>query len=233
MCTVTFAPRKTGYALAMNRDEQLTRPVAKPPARKILKGGLAIYPTEPGGGTWISVNGRGICLTLINWYAIPARVRENPLTRGGVIKAARSADGRKYVDDVLSKLPLSRMNPFRLIGFFPGAKQITEWQWNLRQLVSKNHEWVLSQWVSSGLDEPTAQRVRTATFREAQTEPGVGTLPWLRQLHRSHLPAIGPFSTCMHRPDAKTVSYTEVLVASRHATMHYQAGAPCEHGELV
>jgi hypothetical protein len=232
MCTVTFAPNKKGYALAMNRDELLTRVTAKPPARKMIKGCLVIAPSEPGGGTWISVNGRGICLTLINWYAIAAHVRDHSLSRGEVIKAARTADSRKFVDDVLDKLPLQRINPFRLIGFFPGTKKITEWQWNLRQLVSKNHQWDLRQWVSSGFDEATAQRVRATTFREAQQQSDASSLAWLRRLHRSHLPAVGPFSICMHRTDAATLSYTEVVVALSQATMSYQSGAPCEGGKI-
>jgi hypothetical protein len=46
---------------------------------------------------------------------------------------------------------------------------------------------------------------------------------------RFHVPETGPFSTCMHRADAATVSYTEVVVSSRQAMMRHHAGAPCEN----
>jgi len=37
-----------------------------------------------------------------------------------------------------------------------------------------------------------------------------------------------PFSTCMHRADASTVSYTEISFSPREAVMRYHAGAPCQ-----
>jgi hypothetical protein len=50
----------------------------------------------------------------------------------------------------------------------------------------------------------------------------------LRALHRSHLPAKDAFAICMHRTDAQTVSYTEVMVESGRAVLRYAPGAPCE-----
>ena len=38
MCTVTFIARKSGYALAMNRDEKLTRVPGLPPSKKTING---------------------------------------------------------------------------------------------------------------------------------------------------------------------------------------------------
>ena len=91
-----------------------------------------------------------------------------------------------------------------------------------------NHFWESQQWISSGFDESTAQRVRSKTFQRAEKQHSVGSLDWLRRLHRSHSPQASPFSTCMHRADAATVSYTEVTVSSRQATMRYHAGTPCQ-----
>jgi hypothetical protein len=52
-------------------------------------------------------------------------------------------------------------------------------------------------------------------------------MDWLRRLHRSHAPEIGPYATCMHRDDAATVSYTEITASGSVATMRYQSGPPC------
>jgi hypothetical protein len=59
------------------------------------------------------------------------------------------------------------------------------------------------------------------------------SLNWLRQLHRSHSPKRGPFSICMHRRDASTVSYTEVAVSKKRATMRYKSGPCCSKGAIV
>jgi uncharacterized protein YciI len=127
----------------------------------------------------------------------------------------------------LELLPLKHINPFRLIGIFPEMKEISEWRWDLTRLSSKKHPWQLQQWISSGFDEPQAQRIRGQVFQAAARQSSAGHLDWLRRLHRSHLPTTGPFSTCMHRADAATVSYTEISVSSRKAAMGYLDGSPC------
>jgi hypothetical protein len=38
---------------------------------------------------------------------------------------------------------------------------------------------------------------------------------------------------CMHREDARTVSSTLVLVGPQRVRMAYQAGWPCEDGEIM
>jgi hypothetical protein len=177
------------------------------------------------------VNDHGATLAIINWYSITARVGGKAVSRGEVINsmgAARSAD---VAHAALAGLPLTRINPFRLIGAYPATGELIEWRWNLSQLVRKHHRWKTQQWISSGFDEPTAQRVRGKTFQKAARQHSTGSLDWLRRLHRSHSPQAGPFSTCMHRADAATVSYTEVAVSSRRATMRYHAGAPCQSVE--
>ncbi|MBC8002816.1 MAG: NRDE family protein [Opitutaceae bacterium] len=228
MCTVTFIARQKGYCLGMNRDEKLTRPAGLPPKRKKMNGRAIISPSEPGGGTWIAVNDHGATLALINWYSITARVGGKVVSRGEVINSMSDAISPDFADAALAGLPLKLINPFRLIGAFPVTGEIVEWRWNLEKLVRKNHRWKTQQWISSGFDEPTAQRVRGKTFQRVARQHSAGSLDWLRRLHRSHSPKAGPFSTCMHRADAATVSYTEVAVSWRHAAMRYHAGAPCQ-----
>jgi len=228
MCTVTFIARRGGYCLGMNRDEQLTRPTGLPPQLNKVDGCAVVCPSEPGGGTWIALNDTGVCLALINWYAVVATGRGPAVSRGVVVHSVSSISSPHLADDALHGLPLCQINPFRLIGVFPGTHEIAEWRWDLKRLIRKNHRWRAQQWASSGFDEPAAQRVRARTFREACRQMSAGSLNWLRRLHRSHSPQSGPFSTCMHRADAATVSYTEVSVSQRKAVMHYHAGATCQ-----
>jgi hypothetical protein len=211
----------------MNRDENLTRPTGLPPRKQMVNGRAVLSPSEPGGGTWIALNHSGACLALINWYSVTSRVKQNPISRGEVVKSLRATDSADAADAELRGAPLGRINPFRLIGIFPRTQQIFEWRWDLKRLLRKARPWKTQQWVSSGFDEPTAQRVRGRTFGFALREREAGRLEWLRRLHRSHSPQSGPFSTCMHRTDAATVSYTEITVSDHLAKMGYQAGLPC------
>jgi hypothetical protein len=227
MCTVTFSTRRRGYALAMNRDEKLTRPPGLPPARQTINGRTVVAPAEPGGGTWFAVNDSGVTFALINWYAIPAQVAGPPVSRGIVIQTVGAFSTSAAVTRALAALPLEKINPFRLIGIFPGAQEVMQWQWNLRDLAQQQHPWQTQQWISSGWDEAAAQRVRSQTFQQARLQKSAGSLAWLRRLHRSHAPEAGPFSTCMHRADAATVSSTEVAVSSQRATLRHANGTPC------
>jgi hypothetical protein len=228
MCTVTLIVRRNGYILGMNRDEKRARVLGLPPKLRVVNNRSVLGPSEPGGGTWIAVNDSGITLALINWYSIPARVQTSPISRGEVVNALNTATTPVAAESALKQLPLQRINPFRLIGVFPSSQKIIEWRWNLEQLVRRDCGWSSQQWISSGFDEAIAQRVRGRTFRQKHRQCSVGTLNWLRRLHRSHSPHAGPFSTCMHRVDATTVSYTEIVVSSASATLRHLLGAPCE-----
>ncbi|MGH8246245.1 MAG: NRDE family protein [Gammaproteobacteria bacterium] len=227
MCTVTFIARRNGYALGMNRDEKRARVAALPPARHRLDNRDALFPSEPNGGAWIGVNDAGATLALVNWYAVPACVAGRAVSRGEVVRSALVADSPGLTDKVLGELPLGRVNPFRLVGVFPADHAVVEWRWNLRRLERLDHAWQTNTWISSGFDEPGAQQTRGKVFCEALRQKSAGSVDWLRRLHRSHRPACGPYSTCMHREDAATVSYTEVTVSTCAATMRYLAGAPC------
>jgi hypothetical protein len=213
----------------MNRDEKLTRSDGLPPTRTKINGREVLCPSEPTGGTWIALNDSGASLALINWYSVTKKVERSTVSRGEVVKAVGAADSADVANARLAELPLKRINPFRLIGIFPASGEIVEWGWNLKRLVRKKHRWTTQQWISSGFDEQTAQRVRGGTFRQAFRHTSARQLDWLRTLHKSHAPKAGPFSTCMHRSDAATISYTEITVSQKAATMCYHAGTPCKN----
>jgi hypothetical protein len=220
-------PRRTGYCLAMNRDEKRTRAKGLPPAKRNHNGRRVLYPSEPSGGTWIALNDKGVSFALINWYSVTSQAKGNIITRGTIIPSLILADSCALANAALAALPLNRINPFRLVGVFAASYEITEWRWDLKQITRKRHTWRAQQWISSGFDEPTAQKLRSETFRQAQTQESAGTIGWLRRLHRSHSPQTGPFSTCMHRTDAATVSYTEIDVFRERASLRHVCGPPC------
>jgi hypothetical protein len=227
MCTVTFIPRRKGYCLGMNRDEKRSRAKGLPPAIRNINGRRVLYPSEPSGGTWIALNETGVSLALINWYSVAARAEGGVISRGTIIPSIGAADSSALAHARLSALPLNRINPFRLVGVFADSQEISEWRWDLRQLTRSCRPWRAQQWISSGFDERKAQKVRSTTFRKALNQRNAGSLRWLRRLHRSHAPHSGPFSICMHRDDAVTVSYTEICLDRNRAAMKHANSAGC------
>jgi len=232
MCTVTFLACKHGYALGMNRDEKKSRAAGLPPRLHELGGRKVLAPTEASGGMWISLNDAGVCCALINWHSVTRRADQPAASRGEVVRAAAAADDEAAVRAALKACELARTNPFRLITIVPEERAIMEWRWDLRELAEQRHPWETRQWISSGFDEARAQVVRSAAFQARLAAANDGSVDenFLRALHASHEPERGPFSTCMHREDARTVSYTEVTVRLGAGSMRHAPGSLCEAG---
>jgi hypothetical protein len=232
MCTVSFIPNARGFYLAMNRDELLTRPTALPPRIFKTGGCHVLCPREPTGGTWFTINDAGVCLALINWHRVDRLPVEEVISRGEVVRALAGSNSLKHIHAGLNGLKLERIRPFRLIVCVPAERRIAEYRWNLIELSVQSHAWQPYHWFSSGYDENRAESERAQVCQAAWHQPTAGSIEWLRDLHRSHLPEPGPFSICMHQARAETVSYTEVSVFGGVVTMRYQSGSPCAGGEI-
>ena len=147
--------------------------------------------------------------------------------------ACLAASDRTTAEDALGSLPLRRMNPFRMIAVFPKSLEVIEWRWDRERLAMESMGWRTWVWISSGLDEAGAQRERGLCFEQACQERDSGSLDWLRRFHQSHRPERGPYSVCMHRADAATVSYTEIGVEGDLATLRHSQGALCQCGAAL
>jgi hypothetical protein len=228
MCTLTFVPAGEGYLAAMNRDELLTRPTALRPQTHGRYWMKYACPREPSGGTWIACNGLGNLLALLNWNEVDtAAPGEKRRTRGAVIPELILEENLSSTGTRLERLNLEGIFPFRLIGVFLNEKQLIEWRWDGSRIQRLESAWVRKHWFSSGLSDTTATEQRSRVCQAASLDPAVGTTNWLRSLHRSHEPKPGPYSVCVHRPDAATVSYTEVECRLSLISMSYLSGNPC------
>jgi Transport and Golgi organisation 2 len=227
MCTLSFLPSRRGFVLAMNRDERTSRVEGLPPRLGRAGARRCLYPSEPDGGSWIGVNDRGLALALINWYERPQRESALMTSRGVVIPHLLEADGIRAAGALLKNLPLARINPFRLVAISLSQSTIREWRWDGKTLKTLRQDWRRRHWFSSGLDEALANRKRRKVVKAKARTASADTPDWLRRLHRSHAPAEGAYSICMHRDGAETVSYTEIAATSRMAKMTYAPGAPC------
>lgn len=225
MCTLTFIARKNSYLIGMNRDERLTRQVAILPQVTGAGALEAVYPREDGSGTWIASNALGVSFALLNRNpsANAAKLR----SRGEVIPAMLESPSVRQAAATMERLDLRGILPFRLIGFFPQESAVTQWNWDTQRLQIFTLPWQTRHWFSSGISDELAREVRGLTCSEARRHPDAGSPGWLRNLHASHAPERGSFSVCMHRPDAASVSYTEIACKNAQLTMRYHAGQPC------
>jgi len=228
MCTVSFIARGDVYLLGMNRDELLARGPGLPLARHEQARGNAFYPTDGDGGTWIAVHESGIALAVLNWNDIaqPA-LGDGRLSRGSLIPALIGSRSLAEVDGWLARTELQTMLPFRMVGIFPAMKEIAEWRWDAVQMTRVHHEWRTRHWFSSGISDWQAGLLREPLCEQARTQAGAGSLEWLRRLHASHGAAAGAFSICVHRPDAQTMSYSEIQCAPGTIRMRHSIGSPC------
>ncbi len=228
MCTLSFVPGRNSYLIGMNRDERLTRPMAYPP--RITGAGTiqAIYPREDGGGTWIGANETGISFALLNRNS-KSGAAEKLRSRGEVIPPLLESRDRRSAEQRIARIDLRDVFAFRLVAFFPAEGAICQWNWDTEQQLEMFHlPWRARHWFSSGISDELAREVRGLSCTEAWKQRDAGSLAWLRNLHASHAPEQGSFSICMHRQDAATVSYTEIVCDSRDLVMRYRAGHPCE-----
>lgn len=232
MCTLSFVPTENGYCAAMNRDEHLERETALPP--RLLRGGnlMAIYPQEASGGTWIASNECGITLALLNWN-LPLRGMDRRRSRGCLIPQLIVNRDSVDLEEALNSLRLDGLPPFRLVGIIPREQELREWQWNTTCLEQTSFSWHARHWFSSGLSDQLAGQYRGEACQRAWEDTGAGSLPWLRRLHQSHFSRQGPFSICVHRPEAGTVSYSEIIHDHTRLTFRYSAGHPCENHPLL
>lgn len=211
----------------MNRDEKRDRFAALPPKIVEFENHRVLFPREPTGGTWISANDAGVCLALINWHRIKREPNNGVRTRGEVIRKLAGISTSDEISAAVKKLALRKLRPFRLIAIVSSENRVIEWRWNLNRLSIRKHSWEPHHWFSSSFDEATAEATRAQVCAALPDESAKQDVKWLRRLHRSHEPERGPFSICMHRPDAATVSYTEVAVSGRSVVMYYKHGPPC------
>jgi Transport and Golgi organisation 2 len=228
MCTLTFVPTEDGYLVGMNRDELFSRPIAFPP--KIFEKGAMemVYPRDPSGGTWIACNGKGNLLALLNWNGSEASyMSQKQKTRGLVIPELIGLPDLSTTDSHFQQMNLDGLFPFCLVGFFRSEKVIIEWRWDGVARRKLTFSWARRHWFSSSLSDSLAEKERGRTCEAAAGEPDAGSNDWLRRLHRSHVPGPGPFSVCVHRQDADTVSYTELRCGETQISMEYLDGNPC------
>jgi hypothetical protein len=213
----------------MNRDERIARGAGLPPQVREVAGARAIYPTDGDGGTWLGVNEHAVALALLNWTDLSSQAlrKKKRRSRGVLIPALIGSRTLEALQAALANMSVEGIMPFRLVGVFPSERKIGEWRWNLVQTEFLLHSWEARNWFSSSLWNTLAEHLRGAACRNAWSEPDAGSAPWLRRLHASHTDASGAFSLCVHRPEVRTLSYSELDCSFAAIRMKHSVGSPC------
>ncbi len=224
MCTVSWTRHAGGYHLLCNRDEQRTRGIATAPGAFERGCTRFVAPTDVDhGGTWIAVNEHGLGLCLLNGR------RGEPAcggrSRGFVIPELiwlRSADDCTFMLGQFDLAPFAR---FTLLILQPG-QPATVAAWDGTTLAIDRSADRRAPLVSSSFDPEGVRRSRSREF----VRHTAGDAASLYRFHTHHgdIRVGDPYSPCMHRDDAETVSFSWVVVNHDEVRFLYLPAAPCQ-----
>lgn len=195
---------------------------AEAPRVEAHDGVLAIAPVDGDhGGTWISVNERGVALCLLNGSPGAGGAR----SRGLLLSALAGARDADEALEKLARTELSRYAAFTMVVLQAEREtSIVQWDGVAAKLLDGDD--ARAPLTSSSFD---AEGVRVKRREEFERIVGGGRADaaGLLQFHESHARAADAYSPCMHRADAETVSFSWVRVSPREVSVFYTPGAPC------
>jgi hypothetical protein len=218
MCTLTWGYSPSGYHIHFNRDESRLRARGKPPELHARNGVNFLAPTDPQAqGTWALCNEHGLSACLLNNY-IDITPVTGQRSRGLLVKDLGCAKTTIEALERIQAEDIYRYSPFDAFLFDrSGAFEIS---WNGSKLSVQT---ALDNFKSSsGFDAEKVTSGRRQQFEQAPKD-----IRGLRAFHQSHEPDKSAYSVCMHRDDARTQSYTEIVLTASKATMVYSDGPPC------
>jgi uncharacterized protein with NRDE domain len=227
MCTVSWVHQPDGYHLLCNRDEKRTRSIAFAPRVVICRGVRYIAPIDAdGGGTWLTVNEFGVSLCLLN--GSPAsRSSAVRRSRGLLVRELASARSAGDCSFWLRQLDLTSFAAFSVVILEPGrAAVLAHWaggELTIDPAGDGHMPLTSSSYDSAGVRRSRLNELARRVAEAHSFDPAV-----LYRFHASHGAAPDAYSTCMHRDDAETVSFSWVAVSGDSIRFLYSPGALCQ-----
>jgi hypothetical protein len=229
MCTLSWIVEPGGYAVFFNRDERRSRRPAEPP-RIDAAGGVRFVAPRDGeaGGTWVFVNERGVAACLLNLFRDhPFPPGHPPISRGLLVLDLAGTPSVAAAEQALSHADRTRYQPFTMALFGRNEPpRALRWDGTATTIFPLDADAL--PLTSSGRDADGVARSRRGTLARLAAQHGGLTRAALDAFHRSHHPDRGPYSPCMHREEAATVSLTTITVNGTQILLTYLPGAPCE-----
>jgi hypothetical protein len=223
MCTATWILMDRGYELFFNRDELRVRGEAKRPAVTSIDGARCIYPEDAdAGGSWIGVNEYGFCAALLNYYGNSTGDGEY-ISRGLLLTSLLSCKDRNAAAMKVRACDIPRYRYFSLLLFDPtGPPVMIRWCGSER-----GTEYIIDPKMPKTSSSYRTDEVVSSRKRLFAEHYGSADRETLLAFHRSHEPDRGPFSVCMHREDARTVSFSRIVATEEKVEFYYTPGSPC------
>jgi hypothetical protein len=186
MCTVTYLPRKRGFILTSNRDEDIKRASQVIfPEEMEFDEDVILYPKDPkGGGTWIACDNKGRVACLLNG-AFEKHIHEDTYkkSRGLVVLDSFGYDN---ISDFPKQYNFSGIEPFTLvmIDYNRGKSELHEIRWDGKKTHHKklDHQKPVI-WSSSTLYPEAIREEREEWFGEFLNE-GKMSAKAIRNFHQ-------------------------------------------------
>lgn len=230
MCTMTWFLTDSGYELFFNRDERVTRHRALPPSvqeHSQANGGLRyISPTDAdAGGTWIASNETGVTVCLLNHYQFQQiSTYKKWVSRGEIVREFSQFVELTQARRHFETLNLDDFRAFRMFIIEPsGRNLLLVWDGHAARVEND----VKAPKSSSSVDAKYVKSIRKQLFTDLGLTTSTSSEDFIKY-HSSHAPSKSKESVCMHREDAKTVSFSHVKVDIESVTYRYADGSPCE-----
>ncbi len=226
MCTVTWLRTEDGYELFCNRDERHARAPAEAPSARSLPRSAVLAPTDPdGGGTWVSVNDRGLALCLLNAYvaAEDAEPDARFRSRGLLLLDLADAHDARDVTAALHASDLDLYRSFRLLVLDPAETVAVAWDRAAGRVAT---EAPTAPLVSCPVRTAEVADVRRRTLDALVALAGRLDADVLDAFHRSRHAEGFVWSVSMTHERAATQSYSRVRVDGTTVRMRYAAGLP-------
>ena len=226
MCTVTVVPHEQGVRLFCNRDEQRTRLPGIPPQIRDLSGQRALFPVDPQrGGTWVGVNDAGLVVALLNLRPpVPRTAVEPKLSRGLIVLELLSCASLPQAVHTATGLDAGRFEPFRAVIAHAGSLAVaTSFGIGAIHCTQRLLEAPVL-FTSSSLGDTAVLPPRHRLFERMVLQGGAHC--WLEgqaRFHDHQWPERPEISVRMERPDALTVSRTQIDVTNGTRQLLYEA----------
>lgn len=230
MCTVSWIHDKDGYQLLCNRDEKLTRKSAQEPRLAVRNDTRFLAPVDGDfGGTWIATNEFGVSVCLLNGANLTGsemHAGAPGCSRGLLLLDLTPLASIAVICERLEGTDLSAFAPFTLAVLETSRPvAILEWDGSKKRFLFEDADHFML--TSSSFDSEGVRRSRHEEYSQVEYSHLHG-VEGLLAFHQSHAPARSAYSTCMHRADAKTVSFSWIQVTRKKTNFFYTPGAPCE-----
>ncbi|MDB4835062.1 NRDE family protein [Cyclobacteriaceae bacterium] len=225
MCTVTFLPKKRGFILTSNRDEDIKRAseVIFPNSFEFDED-IIVFPKDPrGGGSWIAADNKGKAVCLLNGgFEKHERKDSYRKSRGLVVIDAFGYDNTK---SFASNYDFTGIEPFTLVvcEYEKGQTSLHQIVWDEKKVhYSKLDNKKPHIWSSSTLYTPEVRGQREAWFVDFLRR-GDFSIHGIKKFHQFGGEGDNANNLVMKRGDIlSTVSITAIEIDDQGGEFQYQ-----------